>query len=129
MTAPKKTLLLISMLTAITVVAQNDNVTFYQDRKVTELTDVYKTYNKRNDVTEGYRIQIAFSNDRQEAYTIKSKIYKELPDEKCYVEYEEPYYKLRIGDYSTRLEAYDKLRAVISKYPGAFVVKAKVKIH
>jgi hypothetical protein len=85
-------------------------------------------YNKKNDVTDGYRIQVAFSNDRQEAYNNKSKLYKELPDEKCYVEYEEPYYKLRIGDYMTRLEAYDKLRSVITKYPGAFVVRAKVKI-
>jgi hypothetical protein len=121
--------LAILSLISLASFAQNDNVTFTQDRHVTELTDVYKTFNKNNDVTDGYRIQVAFSNDRQEAYNGKSKLYKELPDEKCYVEYEEPYYKLRIGDYTSRLEAYDKLRSVITKYPGAFVVRAKVKIR
>jgi hypothetical protein len=113
---------------SLTVAAQSDNVSYHQDRAVTELTDVYKTYNKKNDLADGYRIQVSFSNDRQEAYNNKAKLYRDLPDEKCYVEYEEPYYKLRIGDYTTRLEAYDKLRSVIVKYPGAFVVRAKVKI-
>lgn len=121
-------LLTIVSLVSLVSLAQNDNVTFNQDRKISELTDVYKMYNKRNDVADGYRIQVAFSNDRQEAYNNKAKLYKDLPDEKCYVEYEQPYYKLRIGDYMTRLEAYDKLREVIIKYPGAFVVRAKVKI-
>jgi len=121
-------LLTILILVSLVSLAQNDNVTFNQDRKISELTDVYKMYNKRNDVADGYRIQVAFSNDRQEAYNNKAKLYKDLPDEKCYVEYEQPYYKLRIGDYMTRLEAYDKLREVITKYPGAFVVRAKVKI-
>jgi len=121
-------LLIILSFISLASIAQNDNVTYNQDRHISELTDVYKMYNKRNDVTDGYRIQVAFSNDRQEAYNNKSKLYKELPDEKCYVEYEQPYYKLRIGDFLTRLEAYDKLRSVITKYPGAFVVRAKVKI-
>ena len=121
-------LIIILSLISLASIAQNDNVTYTQDRHISELADVYKMYNKKNDVTDGYRIQVAFSNDRQEAYNSKSKLYKELPDEKCYVEYEEPYYKLRIGDYMTRLEAYDKLRSVITKYPGAFVVRAKVKI-
>ena len=121
-------LLTILSLVSLVSLAQNDKVSIYQDRKISELTDVYKMYNKRNDVADGYRIQVAFSNDRQEAYNNKSKLYKDLPDEKCYVEYEQPYYKLRIGDYMTRMEAYDELRTVITKYPGAFVVRAKVKI-
>jgi hypothetical protein len=121
-------ILLLLSIVSLAATAQNDNVTYHQDRQVTELTDVYKTYNRKNDITDGYRIQVSFSNDRKEAYDNKSKLYKDLPNEKCYVEYEEPYYKLRIGDYATRLEAYDKLRSVITKYPGAFVVRAKVKI-
>lgn len=121
-------IIIISVLISVTAAAQNDNVTFHQDRQISELTDLYKVYNKKNDVTDGYRIQLLFSNDRQEAYNSKAKLYKDLPGEKCYVEYEQPYYKLRLGDYTTRMEAYDKLRTVITKYPGAFVVRAKVKI-
>ncbi len=113
---------------AIAATAQRDNVNYHQEAKVTELTDLYKLYNKKNDLAEGYRIQISFVNDRQQAYDNKSKLYKEYPNERCYVEYEQPYYKLRIGDYATKLEAYDRLRSILVKYPGAFVVKDRVKI-
>jgi hypothetical protein len=122
-------ILIILTLLSLASIAQNDNVTYYQDRKISELADLYKAYNKNHDITDGFRIQVSFSNDRQEAYNNKSKLYKELPDDKCYVEYEEPYYKLRIGDYTTRMEAYDKLRSVLTKFPGAFVVRAKVRVR
>jgi len=124
----KQYILILLSIASLSALAQNDNVSYHQDRQITELGDVYKTYNSKNDLTDGYRIQVSFSNDRKEAYDNKSKLYRDLPTEKCYVEYEEPYYKLRIGDYLTRLEAYDRLRDVIKKYPGAFVVRAKVKI-
>jgi hypothetical protein len=122
-------ILIILTLLTLASVAQNDNVTYHQDRNITELADLYKVYNKNNDLTDGYRIQVSFSNDRQEAYNNKSKLYRELPEDKCYVEYEEPYYKLRIGDYATRMEAYDKLRSVLIKFPGAFVVRAKIRVR
>jgi hypothetical protein len=120
--------LLLSACFFLALQAQDNNVSYHQDHQITELMEVYKAYNKENDMADGYRIQVSFSNDRQEAYNTKSKIYKDLPDVKCYVEYEEPYYKLRIGDFTTRLEAYDKLREVTPKFPGAFVVRSKVKI-
>ena len=124
----RNSLIIIFSLVAIAAMAQRDNVSYHQDAKVSELTDLYKAYNRKNDLAEGYRIQISFVNERQQAYDNKSKLYKEFPNERCYVEYEQPYYKLRIGDYATKLEAYDRLRSILAKYPGAFVVKDRVKI-
>jgi hypothetical protein len=68
-----------------------------------------------------------FSNVRDEAYGAKAKLYKDFPKEKCYVEYEQPYYKLRLGDMVTRLEATDMLNQVLPLYQGAFIVKDKVR--
>ena len=93
-----------------------------------ELTELYKAYNKKNDKTEGYRIQIMFSNDKAEAYGNKVKIYKEFPDEKCYVDYEQPYYKVKIGDFANRFEAYYQLQKMLIVYPGAFIVRDKISI-
>ncbi len=112
---------------AAAAAAQNDNVSFHQDPKINELLGIYKMYNQKNDFLEGYRVQIAFSNDRQEIYNSKAKVYQDFPEEKAYVAYEQPYYKLRIGDYTSRLEAYERLNEVIKKYPAAFVVRDKIK--
>jgi hypothetical protein len=55
-------------------------------------------------------------------------LYKQFPRESCYVIYEQPYYKLRVGDYTNRFEATDMLNQMLSTYTGAFIVKDKVKI-
>ena len=122
-------LFILFLFAAFASPAQNDNVTYHQDPRIAELTDLYKLYNKKNDFTDGYRLQISFSNDRQEVYNNKGKFYRDFPGDRCYVEYEQPYYKLRVGDFSSRLEAYEKLTDVIKKYPGAFVVRDKVRLR
>lgn len=108
--------------------SQSDNVTYHGDPKIAELMDAYKNYNRKNDLADGFRVQISFGNDRQEVYNNKARLYRDFPNEHCYVLYEQPYYKLRLGDFATRLEAYEKLQAVITKYPGAFIVKDKIKV-
>ena len=125
----KNLLFLIFILSAAAAMAQNENVKYHQDFKINELMDSYKNYSKKNDLTDGYRLQISFSNDRQEVYNNKARLYKDFPDEKAYVEYEQPYYKLRIGDFASRLDAYERLTEVIKRYPGAFVVKDKVRLR
>lgn len=54
-------------------------------------------------------------------------MYTQFPELSSYVEYEQPYYKLRLGDFKTRLEATYYLQQVITLYPGAFIVKDKIK--
>ena len=97
----------------------------YHDR-ISELMDMYKAYNKKYDKVDGFRIQIMFSNDKQEAYSNKVKLYKEFPSANCYLDYEQPYYKLKMGDYKDRFEANYVLQKVLPIYSGAFIVKDKI---
>lgn len=109
-----------------TLWAQEGNVTVSQSSEVTALLESYKAYNEKSKLANGYRLQIMFSNDRTETYNAKAKLYKDFPSENCYVEYEQPYYKLRLGDYANRFEATYMLNKILSLYPGAFLVKDKV---
>jgi hypothetical protein len=120
---------LIPILFPIALFAQTGNtVEVSQSAEIAQLMNLYRAYNKKNDLADGYRLQIMFSNDRNEAYNAKSKLYKQFPRESCYVIYEQPYYKLRVGDYINRFEATDMLNQMLSTYTGAFIVKDKVKI-
>lgn len=103
------------------------NYTIYQDEKIGELAEKYVEYNRKREFTEGYRIQVTYTNVRDEVYQSKGAMYKQFPELASYVEYEQPYYKLRIGDFKTRLEATYYLQQVIALYPGAFIVKDKIK--
>jgi len=115
-------------LSPLFLIAQSDGkVTVSQSDEITDLMNLYKVYNKKNELTDGYRLQIMFSNDRTEAYNAKSKLYKDFPNESCYVAYEQPYYKLRVGDYTNRFDATAMLNQILPVYSGAFIVKDKVR--
>ncbi len=115
------------LLFSFSTSAQEYN-TVHQDESLKNLVEKYRAYQQKVDVAEGYRIQITYTTDRDEAYKAKARLYKEFDAANSYIEYEQPNYKLRLGDFKTRLEATAFLQQVISLYPGAFIVKDRVKI-
>lgn len=104
------------------------NYTVTQAENVTLVTDKYKHYLRHNEFVDGYRIQISSTDIREDVYKNKSTFYRDFPDMSSYVEYEQPTYKLKVGNYKTRLEATYYLQQVMTIYPGAFIVKDKIKI-
>ncbi len=110
------------------VVVKPGNYSVVADSSITKLVEDYKAYNKKSEVTDGYRIQVTYTDVRTDIYNSKGKMYQEFPDLPSYVEYEQPYYKLRLGDFRTRLDATYYLQQVVLLYPGAFIVKDKVKV-
>lgn len=101
----------------------------YQSESIGDLVSRYKSFNQKRAGVDGYRVQISYTDVREDAYKGKAAMYREFPDLKSYVEYEQPYYKLRVGDFKTRLEATYYLQQIIALYPGAFIVKDKVKLN
>ncbi len=106
---------------------ENGNVNVIQDPGITELMGNYKVYNEKNKTVDGFRLQIMFSNNRDDVYAAKTKLYKDFPSENCYVTYEQPNYKLRLGDFADRFAAYKMLNEILPLYPSAFVVKEQVQ--
>ena len=111
-----------------TMVTVNRNYIIKQDTKTSDLFDKYKNYNHKKEFAEGYRIQVMYTDVRDEVYKSKGAMYKEFSDLASYVEYEQPYYKLRLGDFKSRLEATYFLQQIITLYPGAFIVRDKIKL-
>jgi hypothetical protein len=111
-----------------TTMVCNKYASVKEDAKIANLVVKYDEYNRKKEFTDGYRIQITYTDVRSDAYKSKGQMYKDFPDLKSYVEYEEPSYKLRIGDFKTRLEATFYMQQVTPLYPGAFIVKDKIRI-
>ena len=111
-----------------TTISTNKNFSVKQDANIAGLLYQYKDYNRKREFAEGFRIQIMYTDVRDEVYKSKGAMYKEFPDLSSYVEYEQPYYKLRVGDFKSRLEATYYLQQVVTLYPGAFIVRDKIKI-
>ena len=77
----------------------------------------------------GYRIQIAaYSgvNSKSQAEIARNTFNGLFPYTKSYLVYNEPYFKVRVGNYFTRLEAYKDLETIRLTYPSAYIVPDKV---
>jgi hypothetical protein len=69
--------------------------------------------NTINQTINGYRIQLFSGNERNNANNIKTKFLKLYPDQTAYLAYNQPYFKIRIGDFRTKLDAklfYNKIK-------------------
>lgn len=91
-------------------------------------SDYIKAWDKVDKI-DGYRIQItAFSgnNSRNRAEGERAAFKSNFPGISVYLTYTEPYFKLRVGNYYTRLEAYKDLKRIQLTYPNAYIVPDKI---
>jgi hypothetical protein len=76
----------------------------------------------------GYRVQIDFSQDRSAANNTKSNFSGKYPGMSSYITYKQPYFRVSVGDFRGRLEAFRFLSTVKKDYPGAFIVSEKITL-
>ncbi len=89
---------------------------------VMELMTKHKMIIKEKPITQGYRIQIFNTTDKNEALTAKSNFYNKFPHIRCYTSYVQPYYKVKVGDYQDEQEARADLKSISRAYPSSFLV-------
>lgn len=78
---------------------------------------------------QGYRIQIFFDSGSQariKANDVKSKFLTLYPDLSIYLTYEQPFFKIRVGDFRNMLEAQGFKNIVLAEFPNAFIVSDKI---
>lgn len=57
------------------------------------------------DTVQGFRVQVMSTSDIEEASYLHDSVSVFLPDDWVYVIYQTPYYKVRVGDFLSRIEA------------------------
>ena len=100
-----------------------------QDGKITQLADQYRKMSLNNPETDGYRVQIFFesgSNSKNSAANIKLSFETIYPEVKSYLSYKEPYYRVRVGDFRTLIEAVGFQKKIAAEYPNSFAVTDKI---
>ena len=82
---------------------------------------------KRKPFFQGYRIQIFSGNSKEEANRVKADFYSKYPSMRCYLTYQQPYYKLRVGDYEDQESAKPDAKKLARIYPSSFLVPDEVR--
>jgi hypothetical protein len=85
-----------------------------------------------NDSTiDGFRVQIfmELGNDAlRRADSVKTRFSEKYPEVPIYLVFGQPYYRLRIGDFRTRLEAENMYQQVKKEYKNAFVTADRIEL-
>ncbi|MBR6334318.1 MAG: SPOR domain-containing protein [Bacteroidales bacterium] len=79
---------------------------------------------------EGYRIQImaiSGSNARTRMESAKANIKADYPSLPVYATYQEPYFRIRVGDFTNRIDAYRMLQRILPQYPSAYIIADQIE--
>jgi hypothetical protein len=96
--------------------------------KVRALQEKKAEFHRRtNGESDGYRVKIHFSADRSKAREIQNRFLSKYSDVPTYEEYQQPNFVINVGDFKTKLEAYELLKKIKEDFPFAFIVKSKVR--
>lgn len=128
----RKYMLLILLFATLAVFGQTNSegtVNIEADPRIEELVELHSTYNKAFPVMPGYRIQV-FMESGTEALTraeeVKKKFTEKNKGTNAYLTFDAPYYRVRVGDFRTRLDAEKFLLKINRRYPNAWVIKDEI---
>jgi hypothetical protein len=66
----------------------------------------------------GYRIQVINTPSRDEANAVKTEMLRRFPDQKVYLLYQAPTFRVRVGNFFTQKEGATLRKMIASLYPG-----------
>ncbi|MFY8172012.1 MAG: SPOR domain-containing protein [Sphingobacteriaceae bacterium] len=91
--------------------------------KVEEILNKKTALDKEKPVIAGYRLQLYFGGNRNEAAEIKARFASLYADYNAYLIYQQPYFKLRVGDFRNRITAGNFQKIILKDFPAVFIVK------
>jgi len=122
-------ILLLYSLVAKSQEVKTGNISVQADPRIEKLVDMHIAYNEAFPVMPGYRIQI-FMESGNEALNQAEEVQEKFNDKykkiNAYLFFVAPYYRVRVGDFRTRIEAEKFLQQINRTYPNAWVIKDEI---
>ena len=112
-----------------TTLSENGSITSINEKGINVLVKKYKNLLKAKTGVEGWRVQIIFKTKKEEIQQLQIAFIKLYPEIPAYLGYEEPYYKVRVGDCKTRLEALKIKHQIRENFPGAYLVPEIINFY
>jgi len=106
-------------------------VKIIQDPAIDLLVQKHIRVNETRDGISGYRIQIFFdsgTNSKIKATTVCEEFRRRYSATGIYLNFISPNYKVRVGDFRTRLDAFRFLQELQVYYPSAYVVADQIRL-
>ena len=120
-----------SNLVTKSVKANQGTIAIYQDSSLLRLFNKHISINQNDINLSGWRIQIYNSSGkeaREEANEVRNKFMNSYFDTKAYLIYQPPFFKIRVGDFRTKQEAFALYKTLLTIYPLSYLVQDKINL-
>ena len=107
------------------------SVTVYQDRRVDELVQKQVKLSEAGNSEEGYRIQIfsdSGNNSKTKAQSAMDDFLSKHPEVKAYLAFKSPNYKVKVGDFRSKLDAIRYLNQISAEFQNAFIISDQINL-
>ncbi len=138
----KYLIVLIVLMSSSSLLAQEfyieKPVKIFQDSRIDSLLSLHQKINEFNlaneqhDGIDGFRVHLYFesgNDSKAKTMNVRDQFSRRYPLVEAYIIYSSPYYRLRVGDFRTEIEAERFLQRIIRRYPAAYVVSTKIRFQ
>jgi hypothetical protein len=107
------------------------NVEIVQDSRVDLLVNKHIRINQTMNTMDGFRIQLfsdSGNNSKTKAQAVHDEFLSKYPEIGVYLTFKSPNYRVRIGNYRTKLDAQRFLIELAVDYPNAFIITDQINL-
>lgn len=102
------------------------NVQVIADGRIQELLDKKISQRQADSTFQGYRVQLFISSDRKAANDMMEKFRTLYPGTAVYLKFDSPNFKVRVGDYTNKLDAQYLYHRLAADFPNLFLVPDRI---
>jgi hypothetical protein len=100
-----------------------------QTAQIEAKLDQITEYSRTSNSAQGFTIQVYSGTSREQASQVKAQVYKILPESRPETKYEQPIYRVRVGEFVNRLEAQNTYALLASEFPQAIVIPTRIRLN
>ncbi len=103
------------------------NISVDQDFRIENVSKAYSEMQSIQKEKKGYRLQLISSSNQAKVSQLENDFTNKY-GLRAYTTYKSPNFKLRVGDFEDKLEAYRFLQKIKHKYSSSFIVEDLIEI-
>jgi len=130
----KQLIILITVFSSLAVCSQNNyftgDVRVKGDSRIDSLIQRHIALNEKFPEIEGYRVMVFFesgNNSKDSALKVIERFHEDYPEIPAYLSYNSPYYRVRVGNFRTRMAGERFLNQIKGRYPNAWVIESSIE--
>lgn len=108
-----------------TQVSVLEGLSVERDARLDKMLNWHIEKNKEREGIDGFRVEIFFSSNmdaKEKALETKTDFLSEYPEFPVHIKFVAPNFRVRVGDFRTKNEAWKLYKKIQKDYPTAFVV-------